>query len=285
VPTSPGSAADIGARVVGERLQAILGRPVVAENKVGAGGFLAATAVATSEPNGETVGMLGTSYLLYELDFPQQKFDPLRDIAPIAMVHRSTNVLVVARESPYHSLSDIVQRARAVPGQVKYASAGPGSSTFHSAERVRVAAGLDFVHIPYKGSPEAVREVIAGRVDFAFAPVSVVAGFTQNDLMRILAVSSAKRSRLLPDAPTTVEAGVPGSSYESWLVAVVSANTPPEIQAELNKALNAVLETPEIRHRFESMGVEVAPLALEPLRSLIREEYANAMAHAAANRH
>jgi len=125
-----------------------------------------------------------------------------------------------------------------------------------------------------------VRDVIAGRVDFGFAPVSVVAGFIQGGPARVLAASASKRSRLLPDTPTTVEAGVPGSSYQSWMAAVVPAKTPTEIQIDLNKAFNAVLEEPEVNQRFESLGVEVAPLDLEPLRSLVRDEYESAMAFA-----
>jgi tripartite-type tricarboxylate transporter receptor subunit TctC len=248
VPTSPGSSADIGARIVAERLQVVSGRSVITENKVGAGGSIAANFVALSEPNGETIGMLGNSYLYIPLDFPQQKFDPIHDLAPVAMIQRGTNVLVVGRDSRYQTLNDIVQRARLVPGQMTCASAGQGSSTYQSAERLRVAAGLDFIHVPYRGSPELVRDIIAGRVDFGFAPVSVVAGFMEGGLTRFLAVS-----------------------------------TPPNaIQIDLNKMFNAVLDAPEVNQRFASLGGEAAPLDLEPLRSLVHEEYDNAMAFAAS---
>lgn len=277
VPTSPGSSADIGARAIGEVIQKIIKRTVVVENKLGAGGSLAAVAVATSEANGNTVGILGNSYLLYAVEFPQQKFDPMKDVVPVAMISRGANVLLVASDAPYQKLEDLVRKARAEPGKVTYASAGIGSSTYHSAERVRVAAKLDMVHVPYKGSPESVHEVIARRVDFAFAPVSVAAPFIQSGKVRALAVSTSMRSALLPDTPTTVEGGVPGSSYDSWLAALVPAKTPVDAQAALNKAFNFALGTPEIRDRFNVLGIEPDPMTLQALRAFVHDEYKKGM--------
>ena len=280
VPTSPGSSADIGARAVGEALQKVLGRPVLTENRVGAGGSIAAAAVAAAEPNGETIGVLGNSYLLFPLEFPQQKFDPAHDVAPVAMISKGANLLVVSSGSLYASLGDIVRRARAEPGNVTYSSAGLGSSTYQSAERVRIAADLDLLHVPFKGSPEAVQEVVAGRVDFAFAPISVAAPFLQSGRVRAIAVSSSKRSSLLPHTPTTVEAGVPGSSYDSWLVALVPGKTPAAVQAQLTQAFNAALETPEVQQRFAALGVELDLMQLDDLRTFVRKEHAQALAQA-----
>jgi tripartite-type tricarboxylate transporter receptor subunit TctC len=283
VPTSPGSSADLGARIVAERLQMLLGRTVVTENKVGAGGLIAATSIARAEPIGETIGMLGNTYLTYHIEFPQEKFDPVNDVAPVAMISRGGNVMLVGRESPFRTMDDVVKRARAKPGSVSFASAGLSSSSFHSAERFRAAAGIDLLHVPYRGSPEMVRELIAGRVDFAFVPVSVVAGYTQDGLTRALAVSGAKRSRLLPDIPTTVEAGLPNSSFDTWLIALVPGKTPLAIQVDLNKSLNAVLDSPEIHQRFETIGVEASTMNLDQLQEYVREEYRNAVAYSAAN--
>jgi tripartite-type tricarboxylate transporter receptor subunit TctC len=284
VPTSPGSSADIGARSVGEQLRKVLGRPVLTENRVGAGGSIAAAALATSQPNGETIGVFGSSYLLFPQEFPKLKFDPLQDVAPVALISKGANVLLVSSASPYRTLTDLIERARAEPGKITYASAGIGSSTFHSAERLRMAAGLDLVHVPLKGAPESAQEVIAGRVDFAFVPVPVAGGIMQGDRARALAVSASKRSALLPQTPTTVEAGVPGSSYDTWLVALVPAKTPAATQLELNKAFRAALDGSEIRQRFEALGVEPASMSLEELLAFIRQEYADAMAHAKAKK-
>lgn len=278
VPTSPGSSADVGARAVAERLQKILGRTVVVENRVGAGGSLAAAALAAAEPNGETIGMLGNSYQLFPVEFPQQKFDPAQDVAPVAMISKGTNVLLVASGAPYAGLADIVRRAHAEPGRIAYASAGVGSSTYHSTERLRTAAAVEWLHVPFKGSPEAVQEVIAGRVDFAFAPTSAAAPFLQGGRVRALAVSSSKRSALLPQTPTTQEAGVPDSSYDSWLVALVPARTPQALQAELNQAFNAAIASPEVRQRFAALGVEPDPLSLDELKAFVRQEHAKALA-------
>ena len=280
VPTSAGSSADIGARALGERLQTATGRPVIIENKVGAGGSLAAAAVAVAEANGETVGILGNSYLLFPVEFPSQKFDPMQDVAPVALISRGSNVLVVAGNSAYSGVGDIVERARNLPGRISYASAGVGSSTYHSAERMRASASLDLIHVPYKGSPESVQEVIAGRVDFAFAPVSVAAPLIQSGRVKALAVSSSRRSALLPQVPTTLEAGLADSQYDSWLIALVPAKTPLAVQTELNRAFNAAVVAPEVRSRFAALGLEPDTLSLDAVQAFVRKEFASTMTQA-----
>lgn len=276
VPTSPGSSADIGARSVGAAVQEILGRPVIIENRLGAGGSIAASAVAAAEPNGDTIGILGNSYLLFPVEFPQAKFDPQHDVAPVGLISKGGNVLLVSATSPYAELMDLVQAARKQPGKINYASGGMGSSTFHAAERMRLAANVDIVHVPYKGSPEAIREVIAGRVDFAFAPVSVVGPYVQGGKVRALAISSGARSKLLPNVPTTVEAGLPDSSYDTWIVALVPAKTPVAVQEMVNKTFNTALEKPAIRERFETLGIEPAPMPLADLQAFVRKEAVDA---------
>ena len=282
VPTSPGSSADTGARAIGEQIQKSTGRTVFVENKVGAGGSLAAMQVVGAEPNGETLAILGNSYLLFPVEYPQMKFDPIRDVEPVAMISKGANVLIVANDSPYKQLQDIVRKSLAEPGKVAYASAGVGSSTFHSGQRVAAAANLDLIHVPYKGSPEVAGEVMAGRVDFAFVPISVALPLVQASRIRALAVSPSKRSALLPNVPTTAEAGVPGSSYESWLAALVPAKTPAAVQAELNKIINASVEAPEVKALFATSGVEPFPMPLAELREFVIQEHQSAMAHEAA---
>lgn len=277
VPTSPGSSADVGARLVGDRIQAASARPVVVENKVGAGGSLAAAYVAAAAPNGDTVGILGNTYQLFAEEFPSQKFDPVKDVVPVALISRGANVLLVASDSGYGRVDDIVRKARSQPGRLSYASAGIGSSTYHSAERLRMASGLDLIHIPYKGSPEAVQEVIAGRVDFAFAPVPVALSFIQGRV-KAVAVSASRRSAQLPDVPTTVEAGVPDSSYDTWLVALVPARTPRAVQLELNRVFTAATATPEIHAKFASLGVEPEDAGLDETQAFVAREYQRAKA-------
>jgi tripartite-type tricarboxylate transporter receptor subunit TctC len=278
VPTSPGSSADIGARAVAERLQVVLGRAVITENRTGAGGSLAAAAVSAAEPSGDTVGVLGNSYLLFHVEYPQQKFQPARDVVPVALISRGSNVLVVAGGSAYTSVQDLLQRAKANPGKVTFASAGVGSSSHHSAERLVSAAGLDVLHVPYKGAPEMVQEVLAGRIDFAFVPVSAAIPFLQGGRARALAVSSSKRTALMPEIPTTVEAGLEGSTYDTWLVALVPAKTPRATQTLLNKAFNAAVQTPEVKQRFATLGLEADPRSLDDVQSFVRSEYEKALA-------
>lgn len=284
VPTSPGSSADIGARSVGERIQRSLGRPVIVENKVGAGGSLAAMAVAAAEPNGETIGVLGNAYLLFPVEYPQQKFNPMQDVSPVAMISRGANVILVAGNSPHAKLDDLVRRARAEPGKLTYGAGANGSSTYLAAERMRAAAGLDLIHVPYKGSPEIVHELVAGRIDFGVVPVPVAAPFVQSGHVRALAVSSSQRSSLLPGTPTTVESGLAGSTYDTWLAAVVPAKTPVSKQVELNKVFNAALQDPEIQQRFASMGVRADPMPLKELQDLVRKEYETETARAKATK-
>lgn len=278
VPTSPGSSADIGARAASVAAQKILGRPLIIQNKVGAGGSIAAAALAAAEPNGETIGVFGNSFLLFPVVYPQQKFDPMQDVTPVAMVSRGANVLLVEASSPYHSLADIVKHAAAAPGTLSYASAGLASSTFHSAERVRTAANLELIHVAYKGSPESVNEVLGGRVTFAFAPVSVALPFIQGGRVRALAVSTSKRSSILPQVPTTAET-VPNSSYESWLAVLVPAKTPLAFQQALNKAYSTAMQTAEIKKLFTTQGVEPEVMQLDEVKAFVRQEYALAMTH------
>jgi tripartite-type tricarboxylate transporter receptor subunit TctC len=276
VPTSAGSSADIGARAASVEAQKVLGRQIIVDNKVGAGGSIAAVALAAAEPNGDTIGVLGNSFLLIPVEFPQQKFDPLQDVTPVAMVSRGANVLLVNTSSPYQSLADIIKKAAAAPGTLSYASAGLGSSTYHSAERVRTAANLDLIHVPFKGSPQAIGEVLGGRVDFAFAPVSVAGPFIQDGRLRALAVSTSKRSSMLPQVPTTAES-VPNSSYESWLAVLVPAKTPLAIQQALNKAYSTAMQTAEIKKVFTTLGVEPEVMQLDEVKAFVRKEYALVM--------
>ena len=279
VPTSAGSSADIGARAASVAAQKVLGRPLIIENKVGAGGSIAAAALAAAEPNGDTIGVFGNSFLLFPVEFPQHKFDPMQDVIPVAMVSRGANVLVVDASSPYQSLADIVKKAAAAPGTVSYASAGLGSSTFHSAERVRTAANLELIHVPFKGSPESLNQVLGGRIDFAFAPVSVAGPFIQSGRLRALAVSTSKRSSMLPQVPTTAET-VPNSSYESWLAVLVPAKTPLAFQQELNKAYSTAMQTAEIKTLFATLGVEPEVMQLDEVKAFVRKEYALVMTDA-----
>jgi tripartite-type tricarboxylate transporter receptor subunit TctC len=286
VPTSAGSSADIGARLVGERVQKALGRPVIVENKAGAGGSLAALAVAGAEPNGETIGVLGNAYLLFPVEYPQQKFDPLQDVIPVAMISRGANVVLVASNTPFTKLDDVMRRARAMPGRITYGAGSNGSSTSLAAERLRAAAKVDLIHVAYKGSPEIVQELIAGRIDFGVVPVPVAAPFVKSGHVRALAVSSSHRSALLPETPTTVEAGFAGSTYDTWIAALVPAKTPLAKQQELNKVFNAALQDPELQQRFAALGVKADPMPLKELQAFVRKEYATetALANAAKGR-
>lgn len=277
VPTSPGSNADTQARVVGEGLQALTGQTVVTENRVGAGGSIAAAALAGARPDGQTVGFQGKAYLLFGVEFPAQNFDPIRDVSPVAFISRGAFVLVVGASSNFTSLKALIDYARTTPGKLDYASAGQGSTSYLSAERLRAAAKVSMLHVPFKGSPEAVREVISGGVQFTYIPAAMSKSLIESGRVKALAVNTARRSILLPDVPTAIEAGLPNSNYESWLVALVPANTPGDIQEQLNQQFNAAIKSSALAERFVKLGVEPEPMALMALRNFVKGEYAAAL--------
>jgi tripartite-type tricarboxylate transporter receptor subunit TctC len=277
VPTSPGSNADTQARSVGEGLQALTGQTVVTENRVGAGGSIAASTLSAARPDGQTVGFQGKAYLLFGVEFPAQNFDPMRDVSPVAFISRGAFVLVVGASSAHTSLKGLIDYARTNPGKLDYASAGQGSTSYISAERLRAAAKVSMLHVPFKGSPEAVREVIAGGVHFTYIPAAMSKSLIESGRVRALAVNTARRSILLPEVPTVIEAGLPHSNYESWLVALVPANTPGDIQEQLNQQFNAAIKTPAMAERFAKLGVEPEPMNLIALRAFVKGEYAAAL--------
>ena len=277
VPTSPGSNADAQARAVGEHFQTLTGQTVITENRVGAGGSVAAGALAAARPDGQTIGFQGKSFLLFGVEFPIQNFDPILDVSPVAFISRRAFVLVVGATSNLTSLKALVDYGRANPGKINYASAGQGSTSYLSAERVRAAAEINVVHIPFKGSPEAAREVIAGSAHFAFVPAAMSKPLIEAGRIRALAVNTARRSILLLEVPTTIEAGLPNSNYESWLVALVPAKTPNDIQEKLNQQFNAALKTPVVTERLAKLGVEAEPMTLAALRAFVKKEYAAAL--------
>jgi tripartite-type tricarboxylate transporter receptor subunit TctC len=272
VPFTAGSATDVVARTVTERLSTQLGQPFVIENRPGAGGTIGAALVAKAEPDGYTILVQSSSHTVTPTTYPNLAYDTARDLAGITPLAVVPNVLVIAPSKGIRSVKELVAAARAKPGTFNYASAGAGSATQLNAERFRLGAGFEGVHIPFKGTPEALTEVITGRVDFYFCPVVSVLSYLKDGRLLGLAVGSSTRSSVLPDVPTTLEAGVPNSDYNFWVGMLVPSKTPRDIVRRLHQETIAALQSPEVRERFLKLGAEQQQMTPEQFDAAIRDE-------------
>jgi tripartite-type tricarboxylate transporter receptor subunit TctC len=273
VPFTAGSATDIMARIVGERLGASLGQSIVVENRPGAGGTLGAAQVAKSDPDGYTLLVVSTGHVVNPALYGNLPYDTVADFAGVTPLAALPNVLVVSAESPIKSVRDLVAAARARPGQLNYASAGVGSATHVNAEKFRALSGIQVTHIPFKGTPETIVEVSSGRVDFMFTPVLASVPSIRDGRMRALAVSTAKRSTALPDVPTVAEAGVPNFVFDFWIGLLAPAKTPRPIVNKLNAEVRKVMAQPDVIERMAKLGAEPMPMTPERFDAYIKEEF------------
>jgi tripartite-type tricarboxylate transporter receptor subunit TctC len=273
VPFSAGSATDIIARAIGDKLAASLGQPVIIDNRPGAGGTIGAASVAAAAPDGYTLLVTSSGHTVNPHIYASLPYDTLRDFAGVSTLANLPNVLIVAPGRGIHSVAQLIAAAKTKPGQLNYASAGNGSATHMNAEKFRVAAGIDAVHIPFKGTPEGITEVIAGRVDYFFAPLVSVLPLIKDGKVVAIAVGSAKRSSVLPNVPTTLEAGVAKSDYNFWVGLLAPAKTPREVIARLNRDVLKALQSPEVKERLANLGAEPLPMSPEQFDSYIRDEY------------
>lgn len=256
VPFTPGSATDAVARLVTERLGAQWGQTIVVENRPGAGGTIGMGVAAKANPDGYTLLVHSSSYTVTPTTYPNTPYDTLRDFSGITPLANLPNVLVIAPSKNIRSVKELIAMAKAKPGTLTYASAGAGSATQLNAERFRMGAGLEGVHVPFKGTPEALTEIITGRVDIYFCPVISVLQFIKDGRLLGLAMGSTKRSSALPDLQTTLEAGVPNSDYNFWVGMVVPAKTPAGVITKLHQSTVKTLQTPDTTERMARLGAE-----------------------------
>ena len=228
VPVGAGSTTDIIPRVVFEQLSPQLGQSIVVENRAGAGGTIGSAFVAKADPDGYTILAHGSALTISPSLYPNLSYHPARDFAAVVPFGISPSVLVVPPAKGWKTVGDLVAAAKAKPGALNFSSVGVGSATHLSAERFRRSAGVEAVHVPFKGGAEAMTEVIAGRIDFFFGPVALVLPQIREGKLTALAVNGAKRSAALPDVPTTLEAGVADAEYPFWLGMFLPAKTPRE---------------------------------------------------------
>lgn len=274
VPFTAGSATDIMARIVGEKLSTAWGQPVFIDNKPGAGGTVGSAVVAKSEPDGYTLLVVATGHVVNPVLYSNLSYDTVADFAGITPLASLPNALVVGAGSPIKSVSELIAAAKARPGQLNYASAGTGSATHVNAEKFRSVTGIEVTHIPFKGTPETITETIAGRVDFMFTPVLASLPIIRDNRMRALAVSTGKRSSAMPDVPTVSEAGVPGFVFDFWIGLLAPAKTPRDIVNKLNQEVTKALAQPDVLERMAKLGGESMPMSPERFDAFIREEHA-----------
>jgi len=256
---TPGGPSDILARALGQKLAERWSQQVVVDNRPGAGGNLAAEAVAKSSPDGYTWllgnnSILATNQSLYR----SLPYDPVRDFAPVALVAIQPNILVVHPSLRVSSVEELIRFAKANPGKLNYASSGSGAAAHLAGELFKAMTGVELVHVPYKGAQPALTDVIAGQVQMMFATSASVIPYIKAGRLRALAVTTAQRSASVPELPTVAEAGVPGFEATTWHGVVVPAATPAAIVARLNEEINSALGEKDLKDRLTSLGAEIS---------------------------
>jgi tripartite-type tricarboxylate transporter receptor subunit TctC len=274
VPLTAGSATDVMARTVAAQLSDQLGQPFIVDNKPGAGGTIGMGAVARAKPDGYTILVQSSSYTITPITYPNTPYNVLQDLAGVTPLALLPQALVIAPSKGIDSVKQLVAEAKAKPGVFNYASAGVGTANQLNAERFRVGANIDAVHVPFKGTPEALTEVMAGRVDYYFCPVNVCLPMIHDRRVLALGMGSSRRATALPDLPTTVELGVPDSDYDFWVGMFVPAETPRAIVDRLYAETAKAFASQKVKESFAQLGAE--PDLLEPraFDARIRKEIA-----------
>jgi tripartite-type tricarboxylate transporter receptor subunit TctC len=260
VPFPPGGPLDATGRAIAQKLTEAWGQSVIVENKPGAGGNIGAGYVAKSAPDGYTVvmGALSTHAVNPSL-YPKMPFDAQRDFAPITLVAITPNVLVVNPSLPVHSVKELIAYAKANPGKLSFGSGSIGSAGHLAGELFKVDAGVDMVHVPYKGAAPAMQGLLAGDTQLMFDNLASAMSQVKAGKLRALAVTTAERSKLVSDLPTMAEAGVPGFDISTWYGLLAPAGTPPDLIAKWNADVTKILSAPEMRERLATQGAEAAP--------------------------
>ncbi len=272
VPFTAGSVTDIVARTVGDAMGKSMGQPIVIENKLGAGGTIAAAQVARSEPDGYTLLVHSSGHALNPALYPNPGYDTLKDLTGITTLAAVPNVLVVNPAKGWKTQADLVAAAKAKPGTFNYASAGVGSATHMNAEIFRMQTGIDALHVPYKGTPDAMSNVIGGSNDWFFAPLASALPLIKDGKLQALSVSTKARAATLPLVPTSVEAGVPGSDYTLWVGMIAPSATPPAVIKKLHDEALKALASPEIKERLAKLGADPFPMSPEAFNAYIKTE-------------
>ena len=269
---TPGGQPSIVARIIAAKLSEGMGQQVIVDNRPGAGGIIGTKIVADATPDGHTLLSVSPSHVIQPAIYAKLPYDTRRDFSGVTTMATASYMLVVPVTLPVKSVQDLLALARAKPGQLNFSSAGSGSATHFSGELLRVSAQIDVVHVPYKGIPEAVTDVVAGRVQFIMTPPSTLGTLVKDGKLRALGVTGRERIRSYPDLPTIAESGVPGFQWETWAGIFAPSKTPRAIVEKLNREITAVLRMPDVRERLLAMEAEPAPSTPADLDALVARE-------------
>ena len=269
---TPGSSTDIIGRAVAAKLQEMWGQPVVAENRPGAGGTVGSEFVVRSDPDGYTLLANSSAHAANPGMYKDLRYDTLRDFVNLALLGGGPNVLIVSPESNWKTLKDFVDAAKKSPGKLNFSSAGIGSGTHFNLEKLKLAAGIDVVHVPYKGTPEAIGDTIANRVCCYWAPLNAALPHVNGGKATALAISSAQRSPLLPNVPSVAEQGYAGFDYTLWVGLWGPAKMPQDIAQKINKDVNAALNSPDLKERLTKLGTVPGNLTIPQFTDFVKKE-------------
>ncbi|MEA2880351.1 MAG: hypothetical protein QOF14_5547 [Hyphomicrobiales bacterium] len=272
VPFGAGGPTDVFTRALGEELRKSLGQPIVMENRPGAGTIIGTTEVARAAPDGYTLLMISATQTTVETLNPNKPYRLMRDFVPVAPLMNSELVLVVPERSPVNSLKELIALAKAKPGTLNYGSSGPGSNYHMAGELIKNLAGIDIVHIPYKGSTGARGDIISGQIDMMFDSVPTMAPTIEGGRVKALGTSGKVRSPILPNVPTIAEAGIPEYNATIWIGVMAPAGTPKDIVELLNREINKILARPDIAESWRRQGANTMVMSPQEFSTYIEAE-------------
>jgi tripartite-type tricarboxylate transporter receptor subunit TctC len=274
VPFPPGGAMDVMARTLGDKLSQSMKQPVVIENRPGAGGSIGSGVVARSAPDGHTMMIVSIGHAVNPSLYPKLSYDAAKDFEPVSLVGIVPNILVAHPSLKANNVKELIAQAKAAPGKLTYASAGNGTTVHLAAELFNSMAGVDVMHVPYKGSAPAVTDLIGGQVNIMFDSVSSAKPYIQSGKLKALAVTTSKRSSIFPNVPTMAESGIPGYELSGWYAVFVPAKTPKPIVDRLNAELVKALKQDDVRARFTQIGAEPVGSSPQQLANTLKTETA-----------
>jgi tripartite-type tricarboxylate transporter receptor subunit TctC len=278
IPFGAGSAADVVPRVFFDRLSATLGQTIVVENRPGAGGTIGTAVVAKAEADGYSILSQSSALSISPAIYPKLPFDIAKDLSSALMIGVSANVMIVPVSRPWKTVQDFIADAKAKPGSISFGSVGVGSATHISAEKFRLAAGIETTHVPYRGGAEVVADILGGRLDFYFCPLATALPLIREGRVHALVISTAKRAPDLPDVPTPAEAGLKNAESIFWLGVFMPAKTPRRIVETFHDAGTRVLAEPAMRETLTKLGVDPFPMTPSQMDAFVSREIADNLA-------
>ena len=274
IPFGAGSAADVVPRLFFDRLAVELGQPIVIENRVGAGGTLGTAMVAKADPDGYSILANSSALTITPAIFANLTYDVSKDLASVLMIGSTANVMIVPNVRPWKTIGDFIADAKAKPGSISYGSVGVGSAVHISSEKFRLAAGFQATHIPYRGGSEVIADILGGRIDFYFCPLSTALPLIREGHVRALVVSTAKRAADLPEVPTPVDIGLKDADSAIWFGVLAPSKTPRDIVEKIHAAGVKVLASSATQESLKKLGIEPMPMTPSEMDDLVRRETA-----------